>query len=230
MKAALPWIGVVAAVFALLVNEVPPEPGSGDETTVLNFASQAPKGLQEVDPDEIGVDCTDAPRCPDDYLGLVERMSKDGQSGADWLMTDLASRDLLYAELDNVPAGGIQQIRMVFEDPHVGVFEALLHVPSGQPPWSGTIAVPGRNRTAAEHPDRLALAEAGAMVIVLQPRGSDGGPTEARLGVQLAPVGLTLADLRAYEIALLRRYLAGRGDVTAATITVLPAEAVADPG
>lgn len=222
MKAALPWIGVVLGVFALLVNDVPPEPGSGNEVSVLAFASQPPRGLQEVGPAEIGLDCTDSPRCPDDYLGLVDRMTADGRSGADWLLADLDARDLLYAELDNVPAGGIQQIRMVFEDPHVGVFEALLHVPSGEPPWSGAIAIPGRNLKAVDHPDRLALAAAGSMVLVLQPRGSDGGPTEARLGVQLAPVGLTLADLRAYEIALLRRYLAGRGDVVVASIALIP--------
>ncbi len=220
MKAALPWIAVIAAVFLLLTNEVPPEPGSDEP--VVAFATKPPGGLQEVDPGEIGRDCTDAPRCDGDYLALLEEMTADGRTGADWLMEDLESRDLLYAELSNVPAGPIQQISLVFEDPLVGVFEALLHMPGGEPPWAPAIAVPGRNQTTTEWPeDRVDQAKAGTMLLVLQPRAADGAATEARLGVQLATVGLTLEDLRAYEVALVKRYLLSRPDTTRGEVPVI---------
>jgi len=213
MKAALPWIGVVLAVFALLTLGVPPQPGEQDDGSVIAFASTPRGGMQEVDPEEIRLDCTDSPRCPDDYVGLVDAMAEDGRTGRDWLFEDVEARDLLFAEVENLPVGGIQQIRMVFEDPHVGIFEALLHVPSGHPPWAASVVVPGRNERAEDYPGRLEAAEGGTMLLVLQPRGSDGASTEARLGVQLSPAGLTLADLREYEVALLQRYLAHRGDV-----------------
>lgn len=185
--------------------------------------------LREVDPEHIQYDCTDPPHCADDYSLLVDKMTDGSRTGRDWLFEEGLKAAVVFAELDNVPEGGVQQIRMVFEDGYVGVFEALLHIPSGQPPWKGAVAAPGRGLKAADYPARMAIAEAGTMLLVLEPRGADGGPTEARLGVQLAEVDLTLADLRDYEIAVLQRYLDGRGDLVPSSVEVLPAGVPSDP-
>jgi hypothetical protein len=214
VKSALPWIAVVLGVFSLLTLELPrqgPNPEEG-----------SPAGLHEVEARVIRLECTDSPRCANDYLGLVDKMTDGTRAGRGWLFDGSETRSAIFAEIDNVPEGGIQQIRMVFEDDYVGIFEALLHIPSGHPPWKAAIAVPGRNQTAADYPGRLAIAEAGTLLLVLQPRGSDGGATEARLRVELAPVELTLADLRDYEVALLRRYLRFRGDILRSPIELLP--------
>ncbi len=198
MKQALPWIVIVASVLLLLDFGGPIDPS----------ASSGFGGVAEVPLEQIQSSCDDPARCVDDYLGLIDRMKEEGASGIGFLTDGVEERELLTAERANTPHGAIQELALVFEDPLVGVFDGLLHIPEGQGPWPSVVAIPGRGVAAADWPDRFGVAEDGTVLLVLQPRAWSGDAEEARLAVQLNEVGLGLDELRAYEAHLGRRYLA----------------------
>lgn len=146
----------------------------------------------------------------------IDRAAVADALGVAFLLDGLDGRELLVVERSNVPRDGIQHLRLAFEDPWVGVFEALLVVAGTEPPWGGLVVHPGKGRTmedAGDVADAAGLARAGVAVLVIQPRLDGGGEREGQVALSLLVSRTTMAGLRAYECLLARKYLRWRTDV-----------------
>jgi len=126
------------------------------------------------------------------------------------LIDDLEHRTLKTRVLSESKRGAITQNELLFEDPFIGRFRALLLLPTGQGPHPGIVAHPGHSERAENHRDLRygqALAERGFAVLILDPRSNDGGLEETRVSRQALLRGHSLIGLRVYEILLGRKYL-----------------------
>ena len=125
------------------------------------------------------------------------------------LLEGLDERELLVAERSNTPGPTGHELRLIFEDPFVGVFEAMLLLPHGDGPHPVVVAHPGIGATLEDWRDRLGgpLSAGGVGVLVLQPRALDAGRIGGDANAQLLRAGFTLIGLRIYETLLMRKYL-----------------------
>ena len=130
--------------------------------------------------------------------------------------------------------GGVGYRRVQFEDPWVGLFDAVVLLPpelhgagaAGEEPARAPAVIvhPGHRETADDHVfDRGSgeasgdvqtrryareLALAGHVVLVINPRAYDGVPgAESVVARTLLARGQTLMSLRVYEVLLAARYL-----------------------
>jgi hypothetical protein len=148
---------------------------------------------------------------PDDLVGALIR-----DTGLTPLLDGLDERELLVVERSNEAGSGIQQIRLGFEDPFVGVVEALFLMPGTPPPWAGLVVQPPRGGSLADGRDAVdgvRLASAGVAVLVIQPRIDGGDALESELSLGFLTAGVPLAGARIYELLLARKYLRWRIDV-----------------
>lgn len=137
-------------------------------------------------------------------------------AGIDFLIAGLDERELLVVERSNEAGSGIQQIRLGFEDPFVGVLEALFLMPGTPAPWAGVVVHPGARgslESGRDAVDGVELARAGVAVLVIQPRIDGGNALEEELSLRLLSAGSSLVGVRAYEALLARKYLRWRADV-----------------
>ncbi len=155
------------------------------------------------------------------------------EAGIDFLLDGLDDRELLVVERSNEASSGIQQIRLGFEDPFVGVLEGLFLMPGTPPPWAGVVVFPGAGGTlesGRDSVDAVELAGAGVAVLVVQPRLNGGEALEADLSLRLLSAGSSLSGLRAYEVVLARKYLRWRADVLADRLVLVTGPGAGEVG
>ena len=158
-----------------------------------------------------GLDPTAEAATDEDLAGTLAR-----GTGLELLVEGLDERELLVVERSNEADSGVQQIRLGFEDPFVGVVEALFLMPGTPPPWAGLVVQPGKGRSLAQARDAVdgvRLASTGVAVLVVQPRIDGGDALESDLSLALLGAGVTLSGIRSYELLLARKYLRWRADV-----------------
>ena len=132
------------------------------------------------------------------------------------LIDGLDQRRLKARVLGETLRGAVTQRELLFEDPFIGKFRALLLLPPGPGPHPGVVAHPGHSERPEEHRDLRygqALAERGFAVLILDPRSNDGGTEETRVSRQALLRGHSLIGLRVYEILLAQKYLRWDGQV-----------------
>jgi len=136
--------------------------------------------------------------------GLVEAMN------IGHLLDGLDPRELKMRVISEEPLGEIQQYELLFEDPFVGLFRALLLMPPGRGPFPGIVAHPGHSERASDHRDLRHgkdLAERGFAVLLIDPRANDGAQHETRVARAALLQGHSMIGLRVYEILLAQKYM-----------------------
>lgn len=126
------------------------------------------------------------------------------------LLDGLKKRPLRFRELSQQALGRVQQVEVLFEDPLVGTFRALLLLPEGPGPFPGIVAHPGHNERADDHRDGRygrELAGRGFAVLIIDPRANDGDHAEARVAREFLLQGHSMIGLRVYEILLAQKFL-----------------------
>jgi hypothetical protein len=151
----------------------------------------------------------------------------------EFLLEGLDERELLVAAVGDMPQGAVQQISLRFEDPLVGVFEAILELPPGKGPWPALVVHPGRRETARVWLDEnagLHAAHGGVALLILEPRACGGDELESTVVRRLLNGGFSLIALRVYETLLLHKYLRWRGDIRAERIALVGSDSAAAVG
>jgi hypothetical protein len=122
-----------------------------------------------------------------------------------------------------LPGGG-RQLDLVFDDPWVGSFAALLLLPPGGGPYPAVLMHPGHCETAEDQRDLRHGGEfpgRGYATLILEPRANWGDAWEDQATRALLGQGFTLIGLRVYEILLGFKYLRWRADIDPARIALL---------
>jgi len=141
---------------------------------------------------------------PDLQAGLVEALN------IGFLLEGFEERPLGVVSLDSYPGRDVREELLLFDDPYVGRFAALLLVPRGPGPFPAVVALPGHDRGPWEFCtefDCAGLTEAGYVVLVLQLRADESEDLEHRVASHLLREGFNLAGLHVYEALQLWRYL-----------------------
>jgi len=141
-----------------------------------------------------------------------------------WLLDSLAEQTVQVTRGYSGSYGSGVQTELQFDDPWVGRFDALLIHSAGPGRHPAVVAQPGHSENAVYHRDhRLVqpLVEAGYAVLILEARVNEGDEKEHELALRLLLQGHTLIGLRAYEVALARRYMQQRRDVDPARVALM---------
>ncbi len=129
----------------------------------------------------------------------------------DFLLDGLAERGLAVALIDESRSpAGVTRRRLLFWDPAVGSFDALLLLPPGEGPFPAVVGLHGHRDKVMEFADEYLgdrLARNGIAVLVPQLRAHDCSLTENRIARALLGKGFTLIGLRVYETLLMHKYL-----------------------
>jgi hypothetical protein len=145
------------------------------------------------------------------------------------LLEGLPRRPLLVATLGERSANGIVERRLLFGDPEVGSFEALLLSPIPHNSVDRTlrpavIGLHGHRDTAesfAEENMGRELARRGFFVLIPNFRAHDCSLFETRIALELLESGYTLMGLKIYETLLMSRFLESLGQVDKARVALL---------
>ncbi len=109
-----------------------------------------------------------------------------------------------------------QTLRLLFDDPYVGVFPALLLLPRGPGPHPAVLALHGHGQDAGKYAAAFRaqqFAERGFALLVPTMRGMDAGLAEDRVTRFLLRAGFSLMTIRVYETLLALKYLRWRRDI-----------------
>ncbi|MDP8257543.1 MAG: hypothetical protein P9M14_17490 [Candidatus Alcyoniella australis] len=157
-------------------------------------------------------------RCLNGTLGsIAQRVDADQlravllhELNIGFLVQGIEQRPLTVAASQPIEHPNYLERRLVFDDPFVGRFRALLLRPREAGPHSAIIARHGHRddeSTFVELYGGRRLAEAGFVVLVLQSRICGADELEDRTARLLLGNGFTLIGLRCYESLLALRYL-----------------------
>jgi dienelactone hydrolase len=143
-----------------------------------------------------------------DHRDLERRIRR--ALAVDMLLDGIDDRLLMVAVLGEKTNPGILERRLLFGDPEIGSFEALLLLPPGIGPHPAVIGLHGHRERAedfaSEHSGRN-LARNGFAVLIPTLRVHNCKPSETRIALELLENGLTLMGLRVYETLLMAKYL-----------------------
>jgi hypothetical protein len=156
-----------------------------------------------------------------DWREIEERLRR--ALAIDSLLAGLGERRLTVAVLERAPAPDLVESRLLFSDPEVGSFEALLLEPATRGPHPAIIGLHGHRDSARDFAqDYLGreLARRGFVVLIPELRAFDCSRRENRIAWELLEVGRTLMGLRVYETLLMARYLEHRADVDSGRISL----------
>lgn len=141
-----------------------------------------------------------------------------------FLLDGLERRELAVAILDESREAGVTRQKLLFWDPEVGSFEALLLLPAGEALRPGIVGLHGhRDSDEVFARDYLArrLAESGFAVLMPRLRVHDCSRRENGIARVLLRHGFTLMGLRVYETLLMLKYLSAHPSVAAERIGIL---------
>jgi hypothetical protein len=214
------------------------DPGATFECTVLDcvapyrtFAARHADRARPLDPATLDatLEATDAlpppgPAAPD---RPAFRAAVRAATGVAFLFDGLDDRPLTVTTIARRDAGTHVERRVVVSDPEVGDFDGLVLEPPGSGRVAAVVGLHGHLDTPAVFADRYLgaqLAAAGFLVLIPQLRAMDcAGTFGPELGVSRALLehGFTLIGLRAYETALMAKYLRALDRVDPARIGLL---------
>lgn len=147
--------------------------------------------------------------------------------GVAFLFQGLERRSLTVTTIAVRDAGPYTERRVVFADPEVGEFDALVLEPAGRDRVAAVVGLHGHLDTAVVFAERYLgreLASAGYLVVIPQLRAMEClGPYGPELEISrlLLEQGFTLIGLRAYETALAAKYVQAISRVDPARIGLL---------
>jgi len=128
----------------------------------------------------------------------------------DFLLDDLLERPLDVSIVEIRHLTGYDEFRLLFHDPWIGSFEALLLQPTAVHPRGSILAVHGHFQNARsfrqDHPFRD-LVELGWAVLLPTMRLNNADAHEDEISRRFLRDGFTLLGVRVYEILLARKYL-----------------------
>jgi hypothetical protein len=142
----------------------------------------------------------------------------------DELVAGLDGRMLAVAELTQTSLSGVVERRLLFGDPEVGTFEALLLLPEAPGPHPAIIGLHGHRDNADIFADQYMgrrLARSGFVVLMPTLRAHDCSVNESLISLDLLRHGATLMGLKVYETLLLVRYLDSLTEVEPDRIGIL---------
>ncbi len=150
-------------------------------------------------------------------------MSEDELSAAiyerlniDFLLRDFDSRPLRVAVTAQESGAGWEERRLLFRDPLVGAFPAILLLPSGPGPHPAILALHGHSQDSAKYISTYQaqrFAERGYAVLVPTQRAMNADAAEDRVTRTLLREGFSFMTLRVYEALLALKYLQARPDI-----------------
>ena len=161
---------------------------------------------------------------------LREQLAQDANVG--WLLAEASLGRATVTECGTTLWGPAKQIRLCFDDPWVGRFEALLLLPGLDGPYPAVVAHPGHSETAEYHRDYRhgrAIVEGDYVLAILEARAFAGDEYEHEIAERLLLQGHVLVSLRLYELAVLHTYLASRSDVDGSRIGLMGHSGGSDP-
>ncbi len=128
----------------------------------------------------------------------------------DFLLDDLLERPLNVSIVEIRHLTGYDEFRLLFHDPWVGSFEALLLQPTDEYPRGSILAVHGHFQTARsfrqDHPFRDFIDQGWAVLLPTM-RIDNADAHEDEISRRFLRDGFTLLGVRVYEILLARKYL-----------------------
>jgi len=142
----------------------------------------------------------------------------------DFLLDGLDERPLAIAVLGETSSPGLIERRLLFGDPEVGSFEALLLLPTADGPHAAVIGLHGHRDDAETFVgDFLGreLVDLGFAVLIPEFRVHDCSRRENTIARELLKGGFTLMGIRVYETLLMVKYLESLDDVDAQRIGLL---------
>ena len=210
---------------ALTENHQPGKPCSDSADDYLRFIERTKAYARPVAPETL-------------IRQILQNKSEDGQDPAADIAPDSDENDLrsrlrealnLAFLLDGLQArpltvtiakatvkDGVLVQELVFEDPFVGEFCALLQAPAGAGPFPGLVALHGHGDEPSTYFRDFGggqLVSGGYLVIAPKQRASHMDDTEHNITTALLLNGHSLMTLRVYEALLVRKYLRSRTDV-----------------
>jgi len=141
-----------------------------------------------------------------------------------FMIEDIDARELVVTTIAEAETEEYIERSLLFEDPYVGTFHALLLLPKTLGPWPGIVALPGHDDGPENFRDDYNLATFpanGYAVLAIAQRGSCayGGEWEAALALLLD--GFTFIGIRNYEALLAQKYLRFLADVHSTRLGLL---------
>jgi hypothetical protein len=136
-----------------------------------------------------------------------------------FLADGLDERPLTVTTIGVTQSADVVETRLLFQDPWVGTFEALLLTPSGPGPFPTVLALHGHGDDPLIYRDEYHGGEypgRGLALLVPGLRAMGSGPPaiiENTVTKKLLVQGFTLMGLRVYEALLAYRYLRARPDL-----------------
>ena len=132
------------------------------------------------------------------------------------LWDKIDNRLLKVVVVDDQDMGTYRKQKLIFIDPFVGEFEAILLLPKGKGHFSGIVGLHGHGDNAQVFIDKYLgreLVLKGFVFLAPTFRVMCGGASEGVVSKELLEQGFAFVGLRAYEVKLCLRYLASREDV-----------------
>jgi len=127
-----------------------------------------------------------------------------------FLLDGLEARRLEVVTTSVTRADGVVERDLVFVDPYVGKFAAILLTPEGRGPFPAVIAIHGHPDDAAIYRDSFHGKDFpghGYAILMLTMRAMAIDAAEHRISVDLLRGGFTLVGMRVYETLLGLKYL-----------------------
>lgn len=127
-----------------------------------------------------------------------------------FMLDGLDERALLIYMLDGIYLQNHSRYKLLFWDPLVGHFEALLLVPKSAPPYSAVIHLMGHAESEKQYAGKKlvqALLKRNYLILMPRLRAFDCHSKEVEIATHLLKQGFTLMGLRVYETLLMLKYL-----------------------
>ena len=141
-----------------------------------------------------------------------------------FLLDGLCERPLQIAVTSDTTTAEFRQLELLFTDPYVGTFPAVLLLPLGTGSFPALVALHGHGDDAAVYRDDYHGREwpaRGVAILMLTLRVMGIDVDENRVSHDLLRAGFALAGLRSYETLLAAKYLRSRSDVAADRIGLI---------
>jgi hypothetical protein len=130
--------------------------------------------------------------------------------GTGFLFQNVEERPLLVEVVNSRAEKNYTESRLVFHDPWVGSFPAILRIPPATKPIAAVILIHGHGQTCEEVLEKYRfdeLVDRGVAVIAPSMRANYADQKENDIALKLLENGFSLIGVRIYETLLVRKYL-----------------------
>ena len=184
----------------------------GDYMKFLDRASRQAKPVTKAELErefrQSGLTAPYRDRLPAEELreAIIERLN------IGFLLDGWRERRLEVAVVASEPTPNGTKKRLLFRDPWVGRFPAILLLPAGEGPFPSVVAIHGHGQSAdtflEDFPEVVRLQQQGFAILIPTLRAVNADANEDRVCRAFLQRGFTLLGLHVYEALLCRKYLA----------------------